>query len=201
MSFGDMLIKYPYLDITWELFKGVAPTFVALIAIFVNNRGAEKRDRRNKQRTYLLGQCMEFTEKIKDLKVLFWELTDFMDPLFPTNAGNAEDYEKNLYLMQLAKNRCLMNFYNISTHYIILNKTFGINLMIDKYIAGLEDSVLKISDIINRPSISEHKIESNTVEGAYQEYCTAVNKHIREFNVNVDSLTTDIAEVMKKNIY
>lgn len=57
MSFQDILASNPFLDISWELFKGVAPTLVALLAIWLNNRGASKRSINNKKLELLIKKC------------------------------------------------------------------------------------------------------------------------------------------------
>ena len=42
------LLSCPLLVIAWKLFKGLSPTLVALLAIFLNDRNARKRDLKNK---------------------------------------------------------------------------------------------------------------------------------------------------------
>lgn len=49
MPFKNLLEAYPSFTLFWELFKGIAPTAVALIAIYINNKSTRKRDIRNKK--------------------------------------------------------------------------------------------------------------------------------------------------------
>lgn len=43
MSYEELVVIYPWLDLFLELFKGFAPTVVAVMAIVINNCVAEKR--------------------------------------------------------------------------------------------------------------------------------------------------------------
>lgn len=49
MSYDKFIELYPWFDLYLELFKGVVPTFVAILAIAVNNYKSNKRDKRNKR--------------------------------------------------------------------------------------------------------------------------------------------------------
>lgn len=37
MNYKDLILLYPWIDLILELFKGLMPTLVALLAIFLNN--------------------------------------------------------------------------------------------------------------------------------------------------------------------
>ncbi len=44
MSYEDLIFLHPWVDLVLELFKGVMPTLVALLAIFLNNLFARERE-------------------------------------------------------------------------------------------------------------------------------------------------------------
>lgn len=44
MSYEDLILLYPWVDLVLELFKGVMPTLVALLAIYLNNSFARERE-------------------------------------------------------------------------------------------------------------------------------------------------------------
>ena len=44
MSYEDLILLYPWVDLVLELFKGVMPTLVALLAIYLNNSFASERE-------------------------------------------------------------------------------------------------------------------------------------------------------------
>lgn len=44
MSYEDLILLHPWVDLVLELFKGVMPTLVALLAIYLNNSFARERE-------------------------------------------------------------------------------------------------------------------------------------------------------------
>lgn len=44
MSYEDLILLNPWIDLVLELFKGVMPTLVALLAIYLNNSFARERE-------------------------------------------------------------------------------------------------------------------------------------------------------------
>lgn len=44
MSYEDLILLHPWIDLVLELFKGVMPTLVALLAIYLNNSFARERE-------------------------------------------------------------------------------------------------------------------------------------------------------------
>lgn len=46
MTYDELIALYPFVDLFLELFKGLAPTIVAVLAIIINNSIAVKRDKR-----------------------------------------------------------------------------------------------------------------------------------------------------------
>ena len=44
MTYDELIILYPMVDLFLELFKGLAPTIVAILAIVVNNALSKKRE-------------------------------------------------------------------------------------------------------------------------------------------------------------
>ena len=45
MNYEDFIVKYPWFDLFWEVFKGIMPTIIALLAIYINNKKANGRDK------------------------------------------------------------------------------------------------------------------------------------------------------------
>lgn len=50
MSYEEFIKLHPWFDLGFELFKGIMPTLVALLAIFINNKIASKREKRASKR-------------------------------------------------------------------------------------------------------------------------------------------------------
>lgn len=67
MSYESFKLAYPWVDLILELFKGIMPTVVALLAIYVNNKIASKREMRTskKEEERLKEQYKREEEKMK----------------------------------------------------------------------------------------------------------------------------------------
>ena len=60
MTYQELIKCYPWIDLAWEVFKGVSPTAIALVTIFVTEFFVRKRNKLNKKREMEL----QYLEKI-----------------------------------------------------------------------------------------------------------------------------------------
>lgn len=82
MTYDKFIELYPWFDLFLELFKGVVPTFVAILAIAVNNYKSNKRDKRNKRIDMIIKYEEGLIEKISLLESVLEEVYDsFSDVL------------------------------------------------------------------------------------------------------------------------
>lgn len=67
MNYTSFIELHPWVDLFLELFKGIMPTLVALLAIYINNRIAAKREKRasEKEEKRLKEQYQREEEKMK----------------------------------------------------------------------------------------------------------------------------------------
>lgn len=49
MTYSEFVKIYPALDLFLELFKGLGPTLIAILAIVLNHRNSVKRDKENRR--------------------------------------------------------------------------------------------------------------------------------------------------------
>ncbi len=54
MTFQELIKCHPWVDLAWEIFKGVSPTFIALFTIFVTEIFVRKRNNVFKKREMTL---------------------------------------------------------------------------------------------------------------------------------------------------
>lgn len=79
MTYAELIAQYPCIDLCLELFKGLAPTIVAVLAIIINNSIASKRDKQNAVRNTTRKICEAkvtilntMLDKYIELSQLFW---------------------------------------------------------------------------------------------------------------------------------
>lgn len=79
MTYEELVVIYPCIDLFLELFKGLAPTIVAVLAIIINNLASSKRekkaDEKNKKKRINEAKIIvlnEMLNKYIELSQLFW---------------------------------------------------------------------------------------------------------------------------------
>ncbi|MCX0380046.1 hypothetical protein LI055_10485 [Clostridium perfringens] len=80
MTYDELINLYPWFDLFWELFKGIVPTAVALLAIYINDRLAIKREKKKNEKDI----------KIKALKNLQIKAIEINDMMFCTSKSFLE---------------------------------------------------------------------------------------------------------------
>ena len=102
MTYDELVMAYPSIDVFLELFKGIAPTLVALLAIVVNNNKAKNRDKKSRKDALLYNVKKEMLEKFIELSRLQWkcgaDLIDYLSELEEEKKHVfAESYTNSLY--------------------------------------------------------------------------------------------------------
>lgn len=82
MSFNEFLQVHQWFEFGWEIFKGVAPTLVAVLAIVINNLKSSKRDKRNKKIDVIVTYENLLVEKISSLENLLDDLNFAFSEIF-----------------------------------------------------------------------------------------------------------------------
>ena len=98
MNYSQLIEMYPWVDLSLELFKGLAPTIVAVLAIFINNKQAKKRDSENRQnlKSRQLAESKikvleNMLDKYIELSQLFWKSgTELIEYLSETEVEERE---------------------------------------------------------------------------------------------------------------
>lgn len=68
MSYEELILLYPCIDLVLELFKGIMPTLVALLAIFLNNSFARKRELIYREKNLQLDYYTKMLNWLHDIK-------------------------------------------------------------------------------------------------------------------------------------
>ena len=105
MTYSEFVKIYPALDLFLELFKGLGPTLIAILAIVLNHRNSVKRDKENRRNSLYYTVQKEMLDKFLELSQLQWKCgANLIDLLSKQDAGRGEDiqeiYSPVLYNMQ-----------------------------------------------------------------------------------------------------
>lgn len=118
MTFKEFLEQYYVVDFIWEIFKGIAPTIIAIITITVNARISKKRAKKDRN-----------DNQIKELQMMAIELSQYI-----VNTGkymldaiqHSGDDEKTTELIEAFKDsndKMLINGRQLSMYSNILAET------------------------------------------------------------------------------
>ena len=124
MTYSEFVKIYPALDLFLELFKGLGPTLIAILAIVLNHRNSVKRDKENRRNSLYYTVQKEMMDKFLELSQLQWKCgANLIDLLSTQDAGRGEDiqeiYSPVLYNMQFKAQE-------INDYYHSMFKSFGI---------------------------------------------------------------------------
>ncbi len=101
MSYEDLILLHPWIDLVLELFKGVMPTLVALLAIYLNNSFARKRELIYRKKNLQLDYYTKMLNWLHNIKKDMMEVSRDLDNALKEDLDNLDN----------RKNRC-NNFIN-----------------------------------------------------------------------------------------
>ena len=92
MNYKDLILLYPWVDLVLELFKGIMPTLIALLAIFLNNSFARKREliyrKKNLQLDYYTKMLNWFHDIKNDIMEVSRDLDNALNKMNPNDRMN-----------------------------------------------------------------------------------------------------------------
>ena len=136
MSYEDLILLHPWVDLVLELFKGVMPTLVALLAIFLNNSFARKRELIYRKKNLQLDYYTKMLNWFHDIKNDIMEVSRDLDNALRMDLDK-RDNKYNNFMNSISK---------MNTSFVSWKDTYSVVLEI--YNCDIELNQLKI-DIIN----------------------------------------------------
>ena len=97
MVFDEFLKTHQMFDFVWEIFKGIAPTCIALITIAVNTHIDKKKAKRE-----------ELSSQIKELQLMASDLSPYI-----LNAGKICLIQYSIWKIKNNQKHCLQSMKNI----------------------------------------------------------------------------------------
>lgn len=72
MTYDQFIKLHPFFDLFFELFKGVIPTIVAIMAIYLNNKGAMKREKKSRKEDMIIKVKGAMLDKLIDVTNMYY---------------------------------------------------------------------------------------------------------------------------------
>lgn len=73
MNYNDFIKYHPWFSLFFELFKGIAPTIAALLAIYINNKSAHKRDHEKSKKDLKTKLLTELQNNVIELNNMLYD--------------------------------------------------------------------------------------------------------------------------------
>ncbi len=154
MTYDHFIKLHPFFDLFFELFKGVMPTVVAILAIYLNNKGAVIRERKSRKEDMIIKIKGTMLDKLIDVTNMYYNcgkiaiecITEMEEYNKKKRNDELFDYLNILY----AKSWEIVDYYN--TMFVSLNIDINckeIHNDIYEFGKKLTDVVRKNEDINN----------------------------------------------------
>ena len=102
MSYEDLILLHPWIDLVLELFKGVMPTLVALLAIYLNNSFARERELIYRKKNLQLDYYTKMLNWLHNIKNDMMEVSRDLDNALKMKPGNRKNRYDN-FLNSISK--------------------------------------------------------------------------------------------------
>lgn len=132
MSYEDLILLHPWIDLVLELFKGVMPTLVALLAIFLNNSFAKERELKYRKKSLQLDYYTKMLNWFHNIKNDIMEVSRDLENSL--NKQNPNDRYNRF-------NDFMKSISNMNTNFVSWKDTYS--AMLEIYSCDIELSQLK----------------------------------------------------------
>lgn len=161
MTFQELINCHPWVDLAWEIFKGVSPTAIALITIFVTEFFVRKRNNVNKKREMKLQYLEKILLWIHETKESVFDISKSLNKVLSMKNIPDRVPEFNEVLEQITEmNRSV---FVLSDTYQEISFSMGYNFELNQF----KGSINHYSKIINE--IGVKYLKSMTTDKAVDE--------------------------------
>lgn len=185
MSYDDLIKLYPWVDLIMELFKGIVPTFVALLAIFLNNVFSQKRDLMCRKKSLQLDYCEKALEWLHEIKRDVMEVTLELENALSRRNPEARVERYNNFLKSFSDMNRIITVW--SDTYNVVFRALGYDIEFDQFKKKIVDS----SDDIIR--IGQKYIRQTDTEMATDEINNVVSKANKIIDETIEILLKKIS--------
>ncbi len=186
MSYDDLIKLYPWVDLIMELFKGIVPTFVALLAIFLNNFFSQKRDLLYRKKSLQLDYCEKMLQWLHEIKKDMMEITLELENALSRRNPEERVERYNNFLKYFSDMNKIITVW--SDTYNMVFGAFGCDIEFDQF----KKKIIENSDDIIR--IGQKYIRQSDTEMATDE----INNVVCKSNKVIDENITVLLKKMSK---
>lgn len=198
MNYADFIRLNPWFDLIFELFKGIAPTLVALIAIWINNIMADKREREKNEKAIKVESLVNLQNDAIEVNNMIFDtgraFLDYMQFLNNEEVENWKIYYKKLTdtIMSARKLMILseMEYEKTKIKNVLFDKCFKLisnfhkdleNIIKNYYGKAKCSSEYERNKVLDQVQV-ELIIESTKIENQIINYIKVLSKEVVEIN-------------------
>lgn len=145
MTFQELIKCHPWVDLAWEIFKGVSPTFIALFTIFVTEIFVRKRNNDYKMREMTLQYLEKILLWIHETRESIFDISKSLNKVLSMKNPPDRVPKFNEVLGQITEmNRSV---FVLSDTYQDISSSMGYNFKLDQFRDSINHYSKTIDDI------------------------------------------------------
>lgn len=147
MTYQDFIIEYPWVDFALEIFKGVMPTVIALVSVFVTQMYISKRERRNKHRDKKQEYYETILKWLIEMKTRVFDVSFQLQKLLAIDDLEKRFQENREFVSEVSSTNTYFTIWFDTYNSIV--KAFGSNVNLDDFEKAYKtasSSLMKIKD-------------------------------------------------------
>lgn len=151
MTYQELIKCYPWIDLAWEVFKGISPTCVALVTIFLTEYFVRRRSDVYKRQEMKLRYLEEILSWLHETRRNVFEIMDALGKVLAKSPA-----ERNDGCNEIIKKISEMNkdVFVRSDTYIDITKGFGYDFKLEQF----KEAVIVYSEKMNSVMIEYHDL-------------------------------------------
>lgn len=199
MSYDDFIKLCPWFDLVFELFKGIAPTLVALFAIWINNVMATKRERRKYNKDIKINTLLNLQNNAIDVNNMIFDagraFLDYMQFLYDENVEykNWKIYYQKLTDSIMSGRKLMllseMEYEKIKVDAVLFDKCFA---LISNFNKDLEHIIIKYSNSIRNYPPCKREVVLDSVQKELIEASIKIENEIKTY---IKILSSEIVKI------
>ena len=190
MSYQELIKMYPWVDLAMEIFKGVAPTIVAIVTVIVTQHYTKKRELQYKKKEIRLEYLEKILNWMHQIKNNIFEVSKMLHKTLKPDDPRIREEEYKKFIKQI--NEMNISIATWSDTYSIVTTMFGYDIKLEDFKKSLCNFGDGMMDILN--TYLEKPNTSDATE--------IINNHIEQvmedLNVSVAALAKEIDLLYKK---
>lgn len=184
-SFQTFLYAHPLVDYAWELFKGLSPTLIALLTIYIN----DKRNVKNRKRDWEIKKAHEAIDELMVLENSIFNISkDVNDCLCKRNPDDRWAERKIVYS---SCNSMINRTISFCDSYTKLFVHLDINIDLEELRPCIDSFQHEMFDILDR------YISEPITDDSLGEINASSEKVHRRIEAKMSEIAKEIAKLMK----